>query len=612
MSTSRLFIALTLGVFAVSNTGCDKLVDLLKKDKADKHASDDDDDDDDEDDVPAKKKKKSTKKKTKKKADGKYLADSGFRPEKDGYNFKNTGGKFPLSPPVVTENVMVKLFGSEACENGNTKSCTLTPPAEEWAGMINRAMNGGQCEGMAVSSLTFFKDIDKPDTMFGHGAHGLDREHATPLIAYYWSYQALNPVMTETMKGRRSYTPNTVEDKLVEMFDKGQLGTVEFWGPPGHGGHAVTPYAVEDKGNGIHWIKIYDNNYPNLDRYITIDRNANTWKYDLAALNPDTPKMPWGGDADSHSIVVVPVDLRLKKAQCPFCRSQTTRKTVWGFGATVGVSDQEGRKVGIEGDKLINEIPDAEVVDLSAFLEGSVPVSPMFILPAENDYDVSIGGRDKAEGETDEKGVSVFGQGQAYTVEDVKVATHEKDTLSIPHEGEGVRYKTASGRMPSLKLAIDDEKEGTVVRVANMKADANSEVSLNLDRKSKKLTVQGGGKSTDGYDLKLKHVRDGGDNDEAEQKNIKFKLGDSHAIDVKAPAIRPKKGTPAAPIAISRGKFVPKLAPVGKDDKKDKDDKTRGVKPVGPTTTPAPPTTGRPLTPPAQGTPPKLVNPIRH
>src|SRR5262245_41032423 len=66
-----------------------------------------------------------------------YLADIGFRPNQHGYPFRNTGGKYPRTPGLVNTNVMVKMFGKDACVNGNTKACKLTPPANEWAGMIN-------------------------------------------------------------------------------------------------------------------------------------------------------------------------------------------------------------------------------------------------------------------------------------------------------------------------------------------------------------------------------------------------------------------------------------------------------------------------------------------
>lgn len=518
--------------------------------------------------------------------------------------------------PVLNENVMVKLFGAEACVGRDTQNCTLTLPAFEWANMINRAMNGGQCEGMAVSSLTYFNHTDKPRSPLDLSAHGVQREEATPLIAYYWSYQALDPVMSATINARRKSTPVEVEDELVGMFKKKQLATIAFWNPHGPGGHAVTPYAIEDKGNDIHWIKIYDNNYPDKERYIIIDRKANTWRYDLAALNPAEPKMPWDGSADSHNIVIIPLDLRLQKAACPFCE-ESEKKVVWPRSASVSISDPEGHRVAIEDGKIVNEIPGAEVIDLASWTQDADAVEPIFFLPASNDYDVSIGkGPKSASSPDDEAGVAVFGPGTAVTVTGIDAAGGgEKDTLSVPKDSTGIRYRSASGKMPALKLAIDDKKEGVSVRIANMNADKDSEVELAVDRKSGKATVQGGGKSTSSYDLELRHTTAGVKGmDKVVERGVKFHLGESHAIDTaRTPRVMggpTGKPTAAAP-KITHSVFTPKprtqLPTHGAGDKKVEDKRDTGKndgnkhiqigtpKPTGsPTGTP----TGTPARPP--------------
>src|ERR1700761_9398908 len=90
------------------------------------------------------------------------IADTGFRPEKHGFPFQNQGGQYPKTPPVLTSAGVAKMFGKEACVGGDLKSCKLTPAANEWMGVVNRAMNIGQCEGMSVGSLAFFKKTVTP------------------------------------------------------------------------------------------------------------------------------------------------------------------------------------------------------------------------------------------------------------------------------------------------------------------------------------------------------------------------------------------------------------------------------------------------------------------
>jgi len=498
-----------------------------------------------------------------------FVAAIGFRPDKNGYSFKNSGGKYPATPGLVTTNVMVKLFGNDVCLGGSGRSCRLSPPASEWMGMINRAMNGGQCEGMAVSSLTFFKGVDKLGEYKpgAKTAHDLNREQVSSLIGYYWAYQAVDPVGREVMRGRRSSTPATVLERLSEMLKNNELTTIGIFAPrPMRGGHAVTPYAIEDRGNSVYWVRIYDNNYPNQSRYIEIDKDANTWRYDVAARNPGETRMPWKGDAESRSIVLIPLSARLQKAECPFCRSSKGRKTVFpARSAALSISDPEGRRVGYEGDKLVNEIPDAEVVDLSAFLEDAPAPEPVYVLPDNVDYEIKIqtskqakADEDVDEADDDAAGVAVFGGGTAIALGHVKRGADEADTLSVSGDNSEVKFHSGSGKVPTLRMAVEHEGSGMAVRLKNMKADAGDEVELKLDSGKSRFVVQGGGKRTESYDLQVKHVHADKDDEVVEQKAVKFKLGESHSVDVSAPKTL-KTGQRS--LAIQRGKFVPKPKP---------------------------------------------------
>lgn len=552
-----------------------------------------------------------------------FVASIDFRPEKHGYPFKNQGGKYPRTPGLVNTNVMVRMFGKDACVGGNAKSCRLTPAASEWMGMINRAMNGGQCEGMAVSSLTFFKGIDdagkvKPGAK---SAHDLQHNQVAPLIGYYWAFQAVDPVARDVVTGRRRSTPAQTLDTLSEMLKKKELATLAIFAPPPmRGGHAVTPYAIENKGNGVYWVRVYDNNYPNQSRWIEIDKDANTWRYDVAALNPSQTKMPWTGTAQTRSIVVMPLSSRLSKAECPFCKSAKGRKTVMSSrSSAISISDPDGRKVGYEGDQLVNEIPDAEVVDLAGFLEDSVAPEPMFLLPDEVPYDIKIepskqAKADEDDDEADEEatGVAVFGKGTAVALGSVKRSAGESDVLSLSADGQGIKVRTGSGRMPAMRVAMDDDDSGVSLRVGNLKADAGDEVELQVDRAKGNFKIQGGGKSTDGYDLKLRRVHADADDDVVEEKGVKFKLGDAHAIELK-PA---KNALAAKGIKIQRGRFVPKPKPpagaTGEGGKATPGGPARVLKPGQPADASAPKTPGKlPPKGPAPSGPPKVVVPTK-
>ncbi len=165
-------------------------------------------------------------------------------------------------------------------------------PGEQWLQQVNEAMNGGHCEGMAVLSNLFYTgQINTAD--FGAdsvpaldivGNEALQRE-----IAFWWATQATQPART----GIVQQTPSGVVNTLQNAFAVGPSGSdqyaVGFYKRDRTGGHAVTPYAVEDRGGGIYWIMIYDNNYPGAARAIEVDTNADTWRYS-GSTNPPRPR----------------------------------------------------------------------------------------------------------------------------------------------------------------------------------------------------------------------------------------------------------------------------------------------------------------------------------
>ncbi len=81
------------------------------------------------------------------------------------------------------------------------------------------------------------------------------------------------------------------------------------------GGHAITPYAVEDQGNGLYHVFVYDNNYPNETRIMEINRDDETWSYE-ASTNPDVEADLYEGDIDTPNI----------RSRCHFTQIARTRR----------------------------------------------------------------------------------------------------------------------------------------------------------------------------------------------------------------------------------------------------------------------------------------------
>jgi hypothetical protein len=469
-----------------------------------------------------------------------FLADLGFRPKTNGYKFENGGNaNYPRTAGFVGPGEMVKLFGvKDVCIGGRMTgaTCRMTPAAAEFARKVNKSMNGGQCEGMAVSALTFFKNIDQISSVApgARTAHDVAREQVRGTLGYYFAYQFSDPVIAAKMDAKRRYTPVQTMERVVALIQKGDPGVLFIRSPDNMSGHAVSPYAVEDRGNGVYWIRIYDNNWPDKERFVEVDKNMNTWKYELAAINPAVAKMPWRGDATTYNFGVVPISVRRQKIVCPFCRSTRTRG-VMGDSASISnmtITDDEGHTIGMKDGKFVNEIPNARRIDVDGWIDGQPTSETMYELPEGKGYDVDVEGK---EGAKDDGDIVIFGAGTAVTIENVKVAPKQKDRISVSPDGTGIRYKPAAkGKIPPMKVAMDDDKNGYVFHLSNVdNDDDDDDVEVKLDRGAGKLQIFGTAKkSGKGYDLKMVRQKDDDkDDDVVEAKGNKFaKPNEAHTL----------------------------------------------------------------------------------
>ena len=335
-------------------------------------------------------------------------ANSGFHPDINGFNFENYGGGFPAINLTPIE--MQRMFGDRVIESKTVDDkIILTHPARRWMDEANKAIEGGHCEGMAVLSALIYYNKTSPIRFGGSVAGDLHIEDdlLQREIAYWWATQVTTPGGSI----RVNDSPNAVFDTLAETFKEG-LKAKEWWVmglylPDGSGGHSVTPYAVEDMGNGTAKIWIYDNNIPKAKRAIEIDRRANTWKY-LASISPDEPSELYVGNASTRSLEIVSTSSRLGLQNCDFCNRGNSssinvtkgallslnRSQIWLDGIKyILVNDSYGRRFGfLSSGDFVNEIPGAEKIDLMFQMTGNIDHRAVYIVPANQDISIQVVG----------------------------------------------------------------------------------------------------------------------------------------------------------------------------------------------------------------------------
>lgn len=507
------------------------------------------------------------------------VADIGFRPNPNGFSFENYAGKRRNGKPVpeLTMNDMIKMFGdADVCIKIQNGKCTPREEAVEFLNYLNSQTPGGHCEGMAVWSLILFKGIDNPAD-YQEGAENTfaltKNEQVQSMIAYYYYLQYIDPVSMEYYNAEQ-VNPSEVLDRVIASMQSDAPDPVNlgFYGgaPDSNGniaGHSITPYAVEDRGNGIFWIYVYDNNWPdNLNRYMQIDRVNETWSYDFSAQNPDFEPQVWAGDADTHTLSALPISWRTGTLWCPWCEDiggaapDTSMKAVPGLALTdtdprttsQGIStmqisldgsgqllieNSKGQRIGFDGGKLVSEIPGARVVRPRT---GLAPMQPVFFVPKGEAYNINLTGEVLPAGTAGNSTISLFGQGVSIAVQDIALNQGDVHKLTLSSNAQNISFVSGnSTAQPTFRISTTVKSGPGVIaggptsyqfQVGNINLTTGQQLDLSLNKTTGQVAIKTGGTAnTSSYDLDI--VRTDTNGSHAFKKtDVKLNFNDTHKL----------------------------------------------------------------------------------
>jgi hypothetical protein len=464
-------------------------------------------------------------------ADGADIeADNGFRPKGDGLPFENYGnfdGVVNLTPVEVH-----RLFGDVACARFKNGACVLTPAGRKWMREMNKIMDGGHCQGFAMLSTLMYLDVIQPQPF---GASRVDRlelegnELLQREIAYWFVSQFTTPGAESE---RKDLTPSQVVDELALQFQRRADGDVNYeeyvigvYQPGYEQGHALTPFAVDEKDDGTAEILVYDNNYPNETRAILVDRRKNRWQYQ-ASINPDEEESLYKGTARTKTLTLSPVSALRTEQACPFCEEDGGGRGAAKLGAPVVeyneivtdgdidlmLTDAAGRRLGIVGDEAFEEIPGAVLIPVRSGLWSDAH-APIYRIPRGVAFTATVGAGSLAEGEL--ASFTVIGPGYALAVDGVELVQKQVDTIAFSADARSISYRTDTDMTPLLTVGIETDAADYEFEVLAEGDAEGQEVSLRIDPAAAALAITTRGRDeTSTYDLLLTRYGDDEDDEE--------------------------------------------------------------------------------------------------
>ena len=291
--------------------------------------------------------------------------DTGLAPKSNGFAFANFGAG--ATAEVFNASDLYTMFGDRACASGKEENCSPTAQAAAWAQMVNDARQSGHCEGLVVQASARFDTKQTPPTVQlpneGEVTHGIMRAFATQFL----------PEVQDTTNAWAKKSLVEILNELHKAFESGGTQyTLGVYTPTG--GHAVLPYALEFPSKDLAVIKVYDSNWPGMERYVVIDLKTEEWFFSFSSTNPQDDECAWTGKAGDLDIT--PISARTA-GTCPFCGdgskvtksvllirstssdwSVTTKSGTYSPSSTETVSDVESKAVRTATCDTVVKIPE--------------------------------------------------------------------------------------------------------------------------------------------------------------------------------------------------------------------------------------------------------------
>lgn len=435
---------------------------------------------------------------------GGSVALPNFDPAVNGFQFSNqelTQAIDVTRNPQAWEEVLTEqlqqLFGTQVCIGGESATCVLTAAAQSWLRTQLSRMNQGLSEGMAAAVLDLWQPSPPRlpwwqrlvNALLGRTVFGLVRTlfDLQTFIANLFLMQGVTEVAQQTQAVRDTFTPTQILRSLLDVFLTGSLdpftmGVYRRLEGALTEGHSLTPYRVEDRGQGKYWVYVYDSNYPAgrpsspTDLHVEFDTQADTWAYQPTASGP-----VFEGDGQSKTLDLTqrswrqpPVDQPLATTgpfTCPFCgpgaeteaeaeikASPAVDLTLIGQGVLTVAPYEESAFSALSLPSLSNQNA-VELVPFKGGLNREVPAS--YRLPAAQlgqPLRVTLTGVATAPGQT--ATLQLTGPGYTANVEELRLDPSQTLTLFLVANTTGPEITLVTNRaavLPHLSINLTDE-----------------------------------------------------------------------------------------------------------------------------------------------------------
>ncbi|MCC6905634.1 MAG: hypothetical protein IT326_07305 [Anaerolineae bacterium] len=477
-------------------------------------------------------------------------AGGSFSPASNGFSFPNYGGEYPAGN--LTIQALWNVYGDAVCASGSGASCVPTPQAQAYMAQLNSDMNGGHCAGFSLLAMRLYTGDENPATLEGGVGSAYGLTQSVPVmqrIAQEFTWQYTEEAYAGTVNG----TPAEIIQKLQANGFPADIGIYSD-----QGGHAVTAYAVEDRGGGIFYIWVYDNNWPGEEKFIEVNVNANTWTYSLAALNPTEDSGPWTGNASTFSLNFIPYQVYQQQPSCSFCAASASsdvrlaRPATGGLnyagttlmiaarGASVRATNSAGQSTGMVQGQSVNEITGSRVLRVRGLLYND---NEVLIVP--NDEQVQVNFEPVTSKPVEDGSVRLISEQFSADVQNLNFGgTPESpapspdgqfpDSISVDPEQRSLQINTESPQSPQIAVGFEQNGSYYSSTLVGGELGPGQSLDLSANPETGQMQITGEGLTDSSFGMVMNRINPDGTTDTFATDSLPVASDGSVALDYEA------------------------------------------------------------------------------
>ena len=221
--------------------------------------------------------------------------DSAFRPSTGGFSFANFTQNDYAARFTVDDLVDTVGGGSRVCVDAIDDPCIPTDEARAFIDVVESSRRAGHCEGMVVLAAVRHSMGLAPATA---------ELQPTPRVVDAIIRAFSTIFLPEVQAEERTWQSRSLDDDVATLTAALSKGRLDY----GlglyleEGGHELLPYAIEYPEPRTARIRVYDPNWPGVERWVDVDLDNDTWRFSFAGVDPDADTQPWSGTHEQFSL----------------------------------------------------------------------------------------------------------------------------------------------------------------------------------------------------------------------------------------------------------------------------------------------------------------------